>query len=172
MLRKDKEVILQDLIEDFKEFNVFYFANYKGLNVTDMTTLRTKLKDAGIKLRIAKNTLIRVAREEMKISSIDKEVLQGNTAIVMSKDDPIAPAKIVRNFIREHQKPSIKGILLDNEFYKADKIKHFASLQGMDELRAKVVASIAAPISGLVFVLSGLLRGLVSQIDQLSKSEE
>lgn len=171
MLRKQKEKIVEDLVYDFKEYNVVFFADYQGLNVEQMTKLRRSLKEKNAKLRVAKNTLIRIAREKLGLPPINQNILTGMTALILSKDDPITPAKIIKDFREELEKPQIKAIIYGGELLPREEFERLASMPSVEELRAKVVGSLSSPIYGLVFALSGLLRGLVTQIDQLAKRQ-
>ena len=172
MLRKQKNVVLENLEDQFRDHNILYVVDYKGLNVEQVTTLRRKLREGNSKFIVAKNTLIRIARSQIKKSSIDEDILKGSTAIIMSKDDPVTPAKILKEFLKTNPKPEVKAIIIDNTIYEAKHFQQFAELPGIDELRAKVVGSLNSPIYGLVFVLSGLIRGVVSQLDQIAKAKQ
>jgi len=172
MLKKDREKILKSIIEDLELYNVVYFVDFQGLNVEDITDLRRRFIAQNTKFRVAKNTLIKLARKELKQPSVEPDILTGSTALVMSHDDPVAPARIIKKFLKDHEKPQVKAIIVQDTQYDASKFKEFASLPSLDELRAKAVGSISNPLYGIVFVLSGLIRGLVTQINQLANKEK
>ncbi len=172
MFRKQKEIILESLTEDIKSYNVLYLVDYKGLNVEKMTQLRRSLREKDAKIRVIKNTLLQLAQKNAGTSAIGSEMLTGSSAVILSKDDPVSPAKIIKEFLKKNEMPQIKAIVIDDTLYEAEKFKEFAALPGVDELRAKVVGALNSPISGIVFILSGLLRGFVNQIDQLAKKKE
>lgn len=172
MLRKQKETVLASLTEDLKNYNIIYLVDYQGLNVAQATELRNKLRDSGAKMRVVKNTLMKLACQKAQQETIPQELLRGSSALILSKDDPVSPAKIVKQFQKENEKPQIKAIVVDDVLYGPEKFAEFASLPGLNELRAKLVGSISSPIYGLVFTLSALLRGFVVQLDKIAKQKQ
>ena len=172
MLRKDREIILENLTAEIKENNVIYLVDFQGLNVEQITQFRRKLRSDDAILRVAKNTLIKLARENLKREPIASNLLIGSSALIFCKDDPISTAKIIKEFLREHPKPQVKAIFINDDCIDGEKYEEYAELPGVVELRAKVVGALNGPIYGLVSVISGLLRGFVNQLDQLAKREE
>ncbi len=171
MLRAQREKILKELTEELKRYNVVYFVDFQGLTVEEMTKLRREFRKNDVKFRVVKNTLVRIAHERAE-RPVDENVLAGSTAVALTEDDPIAPAKVIKEFLKEHEKPQVKAIEIGDKFYGPDKFEEFASMPGLEELRAKLVGSLNSPIYGLVFVLAGLMRGLVTQLDQLAKQRQ
>ncbi len=171
MLRREKEKILATLVEDLRRYDVLFLVDFQGLNVAQMTELRRKLREAGAKFRVAKNTLIKLAKASAQRNAIPDELLVGSSALVMAENDPVSPAKVIKEFFDEFGKPKVKAITIGNTCYDAAKAEEFASLPGVDELRAKVVGAVVAPLQALVFTLSGLIRTLVTQIDALAKKK-
>ncbi|MCD6595234.1 50S ribosomal protein L10 [bacterium] len=171
MLKKDREKIVQELVDDLKNFNIVYLVDFQGLNVEEITTLRKDFRKNGVKFRVVKNTLLRIAQDRLENNLLDSSILLGSSALVLAKDDPISPAKTIREFLKKHDKPQIKGIIVDDSFFGAEKYEEFSKLPSVDELRARMIGSIKAPLNGIVFVLSGLLRGFLSQLDQIREQK-
>ncbi len=167
MLRKQKEKILAELAEDFRNHDIVFVVDYLGLNVEQLTRLRRQLSKSGSKLKVAKNTLILRARGN--VDSTDKKSLAGGTALIFVGDDPVTPARILKEFRKENPKPDVKAIWIGGELYGKERLDEFAALPGVNELRAKTVGLIKAPLQQLVNVLSAPLRNFVSQIDRLAK---
>ena len=172
MLRKDREKIVRELIDDLETYNVVYFVDFQGLNVGEITELRRDFRKNNVKFRVVKNTLMKVAYDRLGNNVVDPSVLVGSSALALTKDDPISPAKTIREFLKEHEKPQVKAIVVDNSFFGPEKYEEFSNLPSVDELRAKLVGSIRAPIYGFTFVLSGLLRGFLTQLKQISETKE
>ena len=172
MFRKQKETVLENLVEEIRGNNVLYLVDYQGLNVEKMTELRRKLRENDAKMRVVKNTILKLAQQNVGRSAITEDLFRGSSAVILTKDDPVSPAKVIKEFLEDNEKPQIKAIVIDDVLYGAEKYKEFASLPGVQELRAKIVGALNSPIAGLVFVLSGLLRGFVTQLDQLAKRDE
>jgi len=158
--REKKEKIVKDIKEKLEKSKVAVFTNYRGITAGEITELRRSLRESGSELRIAKNTLTRIAARDLGLEGINP-YLEGPVAIAFGYEDPVAPAKILHKFIKEYKKMEIKGGVLENAIVDADGIKELADLPPKEVLLAKVVGGMQAPISGLVNVLQGSIRNLV-----------
>ena len=147
--------------------------NYRGLTVAQDTKLRRKLREAGVEYRVFKNTMTRIAAKEAGIEGLDI-YLEGPTAIAMSYTDPVAPAKVISDFVKEHklQALEVKAGLVEGKVIDADSVKALASLPSREVLIAKALGSMQAPITGFVNVLSGSLRNLVYALEAVRKQKE
>ncbi|MCY3774077.1 MAG: 50S ribosomal protein L10 [Gemmatimonadetes bacterium] len=168
--RAVKEQIVQDLTTRLKETDSVYLTDLTGLDVGEVTELRSQLRAESVECRVIKNTLTRLAIANAGLPDLG-ETLDGPTALVMSSD-PVAPAKILINFGKEHEeRPRIKGGFLTGEIIDVAQARTLSRLPGRDELLAKTVSGIAAPITGLVFTLSGVLSSLVRTVSAVSQQK-
>ena len=168
--RAVKEQIVQDLTTRLKETDSVYLADLTGLDVGEVTELRSRLRAESVECRVIKNTLTRLAVADAGLPDLG-ETLDGPTALVFS-NDPVAPAKVLFDFGKEHEdRPRIKGGFLTGEIVDTAKVQTLSTLPGRDELLAKAVSGIAAPITGLVFTLSGVLSGLVRTLSAVSQQK-
>jgi len=124
-----------------------------------MQQLRAQLRESQAEMRVAKNTLTKIAASSQEINGLDS-VLEGPTALVFAYDDPAQPAKIVRDFARTSRILQIKAGILEGNVLTADQVVEIADLPSREELVAKVVGGISSPLYGLVGVLSGPVRAL------------
>ncbi len=145
--------------------------NYCGLTVAEDTELRAKMREAGVKYMVAKNTFIRIAAKEAGIEGLDS-VLEHNTALAFSAEDPVAPAKILNDFSKDHEALELKAGVLDGKVIAVDEVKALAELPSREELLAKLVGSMQAPISGLVNVLQGTIRNFVYTLEAVRQKKE
>ena len=145
--------------------------NYRGLNVGELVTLRAKLREAGAEYRIVKNTLLLRAAAALGITGLDA-YLDGPTAVAITRDDPVAPAKALHEFIRQMRKLEVKGALVEGRVMGAAQVKGLAELPGKAQLRARVLGALQAPPYGLVGALSGVPRNLVYALDQIRRQKE
>jgi large subunit ribosomal protein L10 len=166
-----KEIQVKSLVELFKTHKFQIITDHSGLDVAQISALRRELRKCGAEMLVAKNRLISIARAQAGLAPIDG-VLNGPTSVVMSTNDPIAPAKVLRKFFVEAKKPAIKGIVFGDTFIEASKFDSIAEMPGFQELRAMVVGSLAAPITGLVYSLNGLLGGFVRALDAIRESKQ
>lgn len=168
--REINEKIVAEIKQKLEESTAVILTNYRGLNVAQMTQLRAKLREAGVEYKVLKNTLTRLAAHQVGLEGLD-DYLTGPTAIAFSKD-PVAPAKILSNFAKENKALEIKAGVLEGKIIDLEGVKALASLPSREELLAKVVGGMQAPIYGLAFVLSGCLRNLVYVLDAVRKQKE
>ncbi len=159
---------LKDLLTSSKGV---VLVDYCGLTVAEDTELRSKMREAGVKYMVAKNTFIRIAAKEAGIEGLDA-YLEHNTAVAFSAEDPVAPAKILNDFSKDHKALEIKAGILDGKVIGLDEVKAVAELPSREELLAKLVGSMQAPISGLVNVLQGTIRNFVYTLEAVRQKKE
>ena len=135
--------------------------NYSGLTVAQDTQLRRKLREAGVEYRVVKNTMTRIAAQEVGIEGLDV-YLEGPTAIAISEVDPVAPARVISDFVKENKLKTleVKAGLLDGKVIDAEGVKALANLPAREVLIAQVLAGMQSPIAGFVNVLQGSIRKL------------
>ncbi len=155
----EKEKQVEEIAELLKGSNLTILANYRGLNVTQMQSFRRNLKEQDSSFRVVKNTLTGIAADNIGMSEI-REFLEGPTAIVTTGDDPVGPAKATNDFARSSRILEIKAGVLEGTIIPAAEVERLATLPSRDELLAKVVGGLNAPLYGLVGVLSGPIRSL------------
>lgn len=171
MPKPEKTEVVKNLKEILKGAKGIYLADFTGLSVPEITELRKRLKEKGYIFKVVKNTLARIALEELGKSHIN-EFLVGPNALVVSYNDVVEPVKIFFNFKKEYQKIELKVGLIDDRVLKAKELDALSKLPGLDELRVKIVGTLQSPIYGLVFQLKGLLNSLVWTLEALKKKKE
>lgn len=166
-----KKQIVSELSEDLKAAHTGVIVDYKGITVEADTKLRRQLREAGSQYRVVKNTLLRLALEEAGITGLD-DALQGTTAVAVSNDDYVAPAKILAGFAEKNEKFTIKAGFIDGKSADAAQIKTLASLPPKEELVAQALRGLNGPISGLVTVLNGTMKGLVVALNAIAEKQQ
>ncbi|MGI6552702.1 MAG: 50S ribosomal protein L10 [Clostridia bacterium] len=169
--RERKQQIVNEIKEKLDNSSAVIVTDYRGLNVSQMTKLRAELRNAGIEYKVLKNTLTSLAARELDLADLDN-YLSGPTAIAFSREDPVAPAKVLTKFAKEHKALEIKGGLLDGKIIDANSIKALADLPGREELLAQVLRGFQSPLSQLVNVLNGPIRNLVYVLEAVRKQKE
>jgi large subunit ribosomal protein L10 len=122
------------------------------------------------RLKVVKNTLAKIAAAQAGVEGLD-ELLQGPTAIVYAKGDPVKTAKTIQDFIREKKKASVRGGKLERTMLAAADVEKLATLPSREQLIAQLVGTIAAPLRGLVTVLNGPIRQLVVVMGQVEQKK-
>ncbi len=167
--RSQKEVLLASLQQKLAGKAVV-FTQYQGLTVKELTDLRAQLRQRGADYTVTRNTLLRKALESAEIE-IPAEILDVQLAVAASATDEVEPSRAVVTFAREHEALKVLGAIVDGAFVGEATVRALAALPSRDELYAKVVGSVAAPLRGLVTVLGGNLRGLVSVLNQYQQQK-
>lgn len=163
--RDQKQQELSRLTDRFGRMKVAVFTTTGGLKVKDVTDLRNQLRKEGIDYTVAKKTLVNRALKDAKVESVDVSGIMTSFSIAFGYEDEISPAKFLAQFAKTHESVQFLGGILNGVFVDADQMKALSKLPTRDELRARVVGSMAAPLSGFVNVLAGNLRGLVRVLD-------
>ncbi|UCC48972.1 MAG: 50S ribosomal protein L10 [Gemmatimonadota bacterium] len=167
--RNQKIEVTAELVNRLGDARVLYLADFTGLNVKDMTELRRRFREAGTRFIVVKNRLALRALEQLDLPDIS-EHLRGPTGFVIGGDDPIIPAKTLREFAKEYEdRPAVKVGVVDNRIVSAEEIRQLADLPPREELLANIMSSLTAPVAGIAGVLNGLLRNLAYMIEEVAR---
>ncbi len=168
--KKQKKDIVKDLSEKLKNSKAVVFSDFKGLKVKDMMAMRKELRSAGVSFNVVKKTLIEIALKDAKLK-MDVKNLEGQIAVAVSSGDEVVAAKIIAKVAKANENLKIVGGILGDKILATDEVNTLASLPGKDELLAKLVGTLNAPISGFVNVLAGNLRGLVQVLKAVADTK-
>ncbi len=148
----------------------FFLVDYQGLSAGELGALRAKLREAGGRLLVAKNTLINVVLEDQGVEGFG-EILKGPTALVLVGDDPVVPAKALTDFARDHAKdlPVAKGGLLQGGRVGGEALPRIAKLPPRQQLLGELLGVMQAPLQQLLGVLEGPQRNLVGVLSNYSE---
>lgn len=166
MLRPEKERIVQELTEKFQKAQSVYLADFKGLDVTSIMELRRNLRSESVEFLVVKNTLARLAIDEAGVHEL-RDFFEGPISVAFGYDDPVTPARILVDFSKKHERPEIRGGLLEGRVLTAEQIKEVASLPSKQELLIKIATLAQSPLAGFVNRCQGLLQKLVATIEAL-----
>lgn len=166
--KAQKEATVTSLVEKIGRAKSLVFTRYAGVTVKVVTELRRKCRAEQVEYLVAKKTLMGRAFKTVKLP-VDPLTFDGEVATLFGYDDEVAPARILAQFAKDH--PALKpfGGVLEQRFVDASKIAELSALPSKPELLAQAVGSIAAPLSGIVNVLVGNLRGLVQVLKAISQ---
>lgn len=158
--KQQKEEILHKIQDKLGKSKAVLFSADQGLNVKTVEDLRKQLKKEGAEYLVAKKTLVKMATKDL-LAPEALDNIQGSVGMTLSYEDEVSGAKILHKFAKANEKLDIAGGILESKFIDKAMIQRLASLPGKQELLAKLVGTIQAPVSGLVNVLNGNLRNLV-----------
>lgn len=169
--RQEKEKIVKTLTEKLKKAKSLVFVNFEGLTVKEVEQLRKKCRQENVDYLVAKKTLMKLAFKEAGITNVDPKNFEKGVATVFGYEDEVAPARIIGEFCQEHEALQPIGGILENKFVDQVKMIELSKLPSKQELLAKIVGSIKAPISGFVNVLGGNLRNLVVVLNVIKNNK-
>jgi len=168
LTKQQKEKALKDLKEKIAKQKAIIFVDFTGLKVKDMSNLRKKIRAVEAELKAAKKTLMKIAFKDSKID-IDTKKMPGELALVLGYKDEVLPAKLVWQFSQGNQNLKILGGFLDNKLVDREEIIALAKLPSREELLARLVGSIKAPVSNFVYALNYNLKGLLYLLTAIKK---
>ena len=161
---------VEELSDDLKRAKGIYFTDYLGLNVEDMTVLRREFFENGVRYKVAKNSLLKLAAEKNDLKGLN-DYLNGSTAIAYSFDDPISPARVLKKFTKDHDLPGVKGIVIDGDVLDGEEFKRISNLPSKEELLSKLVMMLNSPLSKLVWALKSPLTDVTNLLSNLKEKE-
>jgi large subunit ribosomal protein L10 len=166
MLKSEKEKIVAELAEKLKDTPTLFVADYRGLSVTEIDDLRTKMIEHGARFTVVKNTLTRRAAEAAGADAL-LAMLEGPTAIafIEADGDMVAVAKALADSARTTKILAIRGGILDGSPIGEDDVRNLATLPPLDVLRGQVIGAITAPLMTVVGLISAPVRDLIGLID-------
>jgi large subunit ribosomal protein L10 len=171
-LTKERKAELYDQYKKlFADAQIAVVAGYQGLTVHDLEALRARMREVGGELHVVKNTLARIALEDLGVKSPEELWEQAN-ALGVTTGDAVVLAKTLSDFARTDERFSIKAGFLGKNYVTADGVKRLASLPSREVLLAQVFAGMQAPITGIVTVLGGVLRGLMNVLNARAEQLE
>ena len=171
MKKEKKKMITENLKERFSKSKVVIVTDYKGLDVMAINALRRKLREADIDYQVAKNTLLIRASEGTDVAVI-KEYFVGPSAIAISYEDPVAPAKVLIDFAKENQKLEIKAGVMGDKLLDAAAIKSLASLPSRDALLGQVLSTMNGVSTAFVRVLNGVTGNFLNVLTAIKDQKE
>ncbi len=173
MNRTEKEQVIGELHEKMAKAKAAIVAEPKGLDVATVTELRRKLRGSKVEYRVVKNTLAARAAKGTSLESVAEKFV-GPTAIVMSYDDVVVPAKLLVEFMKDRENFAIRAAVIEGKVIDAKGVQALAKMPGLKELRGQIAAMIAQPATKLVRMLGTpgqqLARVLGARKEQLEKS--
>ena len=170
MNRTNKSSLIKDLAPELKKASSIVFVNFAGLSVGLQQKLKLELKAIGSDMTVVKNTLIKLAGKEagLNVEVLTDEVLSGQTALIMTEGDSIAPIQVLGKFVKENQVPQFKVGIIDGAFQGKEALLKISTLPTKEVLYSQVVGSLMSPMYGLVGTLNGNMQKLMYILDQRS----
>tara|TARA_S200000501_G_C20470213_1_gene589050 strand:+ start:100 stop:615 length:516 start_codon:yes stop_codon:yes gene_type:complete len=161
---------VKELSNYFKKAKAIYFTEYHGLNVEQITKLRSMFFKENIDYKVAKNTLIKIALENSEISDLNN-LLSGSTAVAVSYDEPVSPAKVIKEFNKDFDLPHVKGILFEGQYFGGEHYKKFADLPSKEESIAMFAIMLNSSMCKLLSTINAPMQNLVGLLNSLKQTK-
>ncbi|MEJ2689462.1 MAG: 50S ribosomal protein L10 [Deltaproteobacteria bacterium] len=171
MNREDKASTVAELSDKFARATFAVATDYRGLKVPVFQEVRKELKKNNAEIRVAKNTLLRIAVEGTPYEAL-KEHFTGTTAVTVSYDDPVSPAKVLVDFVKDHPELAIKAAVLNGKNLTEEELKALAKLPSKEILLAQLMSVMLAVPTGFVRVLNAVPGKMVYLLQALKDQKE
>lgn len=169
--REQKAQVVAEIKEKLTGYSSAILIDYRGLTVEEVTQLRKDFRNNGVDYKVYKNTLTEIAAKEVGLDDLIP-FLKGPTAIAFGVKDPVAPAKVLTESMKKLKKMEFKAGVVEGKVIDVNGVKALADLPSREELIAKMLGSMNAPITGLVTVLGGTLRSLLYALNAVKEKKE
>jgi large subunit ribosomal protein L10 len=168
MTREQKTALVEELSEQIRSAEAIFAVDYRGISVADAADLRGRLRDAGTRFRVVKNSLTERASDQADAEPL-KALLEGPTALAFVSGDAALAAKALSDAARTLGTLAFKGGMMNGTSLSAEQVQSIARLPGRDVLHGQLVGTIAAPLSGLARTLNALIAGVAVQLQQVAE---
>ncbi len=154
---ENKKVVVEEIKSKFESAQSAVLVDYRGLTVEEVTALRKQCREAGVDYKIYKNNLVKIAIKDTAFETLAQD-LTGPNAIAFGMEDAVVPAKIIKEFAKEHKNLELKSGVVDGDYCDLDKITQIADLPSKEVLIGRFLGSVKAPISNFAYFLSNLAK--------------
>lgn len=152
---ESKQAAVEEVVSKLKSSTTTVVADYRGLNVSQVTELRKQLREAGIDFQVLKNTLVRRATAAAELTELDG-ILTGPTAIAFGGEDAVAPAKILSDFAKKNEALKIKGGVVEGRVVDIDQISALANLPSREGLLSMLLSVLQAPMRNFALAVKAV----------------
>ena len=166
-----KSAVIEELRETFDGATAIFLADFTGLDVAQITDLRRKCREQGVRFTVVKNTLAIKATRALELPELEPH-FKGPTAVAVSTHDPVSPAKVLLDFNKQHDKPAVKAGFVEGRVLDADQVKALASLPSREQLLSQVMQVAMGPVQNLVYALNDSMTRLVRVTDAVRDGME
>lgn len=166
-----KKLIVNELVGKMEKSKGIILYDYRGLTVAEVTDLRNQFRAAGVEYRVIKNSMIKRAADSLGITGLEGH-LGGPTAVAFGYNDPVAPAKVLVEFVKKVKKTEIKSGILDGKVISIASVTSLAELPSREQLLAHLAGTLNAPIAGFARTLSGIISKLGYALNAVKEQKE
>lgn len=168
----EKKAVVEEITDKLSNSNAVYVANYSNMSVADMGNLRGKFREGNVLFKVYKNTLIKRAMDELGgYDDLYPHLVEQN-GFAFVDEELAAPAKVLKDFIKENNKPKFKAALIDGDYYDENQLDTLASMKSKSEVIGDIVGLLMAPISNVVSGLQAQGSNIAGALQTIAEKEE
>jgi large subunit ribosomal protein L10 len=172
MVQSSKYDVVSEIKSRVADAKAIVLVDYKGINIDEVSELRNRMRAENVDYFVQKNTLIKIALNELGITGLDS-YLKESTAVAVSLQDEVAPAKVIAKFkkdvMADKQFPSFKAGYISGVVFTDQQLGKLATMPSREELLAQVLRCFNGPMQGLVCAMSGIIKKFVYAVDAIAK---
>lgn len=172
MKKIEKFKTVEKLKNLLKSATGIYFADLSKVKAKDIADLRQRFLENAVTVKVVKNRLAILAFRELGFDSTVKSFLTGPTTLILSTQDPITPARLLKDLIKKLTEIKIKGAYIDQTIFSSEQFDYLANLPSRPELETSLVSVLSRPLYDLVMVLDGLLANLIFTLKAILQKKE
>lgn len=165
----EKQAVLDEIAEKLESSSALYITNYSGMSVPEVNELRGAFRKGDIRFKVYKNKLVKLAME--KVGGYDDIIpsLVEQNAFAFVEEELSAPAKVLKDFIKDNNKPQFKAAMVDGDFYGEDKLDVLAAMKSKNEIIGDILGLLMAPLSNVVGALNSQGSNLVGAVKTIAE---
>jgi len=168
----EKKAVVEEITDKLSNSNAVYIANYSNMSVADMGNLRGKFREGNVLFKVYKNTLIKRAMDDLGgYDDLYPHLVEQN-GFAFVDEELAAPAKVLKNFIKENNKPKFKAALIDGDYYDENQLDALAAMKSKSEVIGDIVGLLMAPISNVVSGLQAQGSNIAGALQTIAEKEE
>ena len=161
---------VEELTDKLARAKSIYFTDYLGLNVSDVTALRKRFFESNVEYLVVKNTLLKIASANNNID-LSNELFSGSIAVALCYEEPVVAAKVIKDFLKEHDLPIVKGMVFEGEYFEASQFNKIANLPSKEEAITILAVMLRSPMQNFTNVLSSPMVKLINVLDGVKKNK-
>ena len=168
----EKKAVVEEITEQLNNSNAVYITQYTGMSVSDMGKLRGKFREGNVLFKVYKNTLVKRAMDTIGGYEDLYPHLEDQNGFAFVNEELAAPAKVLKDYIKEHKKPQFKAALIDGDYYKEDQLDTLASMKSKNEVIGDIIGLLMAPITNVVGGLQAQGSNIAAAVQTIAEKNE
>lgn len=168
----EKKEVVEDISRNLSESGAVYITNYSGMSVSEINNLRGKFFEQNITFKVYKNTLVRHAMKDAGGYEEMEQHLTEQNAFVFVNEELAAPAKIIKKFSDEFNRPQFKAAIIDGDYYPGEQLDALAAMKSKSEVLGDIVGLLMAPISNVISALQAPGKAVAGALETIADREE